>query len=84
MYPTTWNNSWFQVHKATKDWYSEFDNWFIEGSVKTKANVIWHEGIDYVRNSLTPFLRYDLETNQPDGLQSFVKQYLIGRVETRS
>jgi hypothetical protein len=82
MYPTTWNDSWFQVHKATKDWYSEFDNWFIEGAAGTKANAIWHDGVNHVKNSLTSFLRYDAETNQPDGLQVYSKKYLIGDIKT--
>jgi hypothetical protein len=82
MYPTTWDDAWFQVHKATKDWYSEFDNWFIEGAVGTKANAIWYEGVNHVKNSLTPFLRYDAETNQPDGLQVYTKKYLIGDIKT--
>jgi hypothetical protein len=82
MYPTTWNDSWFQVHKATKDWYSEFDNWFIEGAAGTKANAIWYDGVNHVKNSLTSFLRYDTETNQPDGLQVYSKKYLIGDIKT--
>lgn len=81
VYPTTWDDSWFQVHKATKDWYSEFDNWFIEGTVGSKANTIWHEGVDYIKNSLSPFLRIDPDTNQPDGLQVYVKKYLIGDIK---
>ena len=82
MYPTTWNESWFQVDKATKDWYSEFDNWFIEGSVGTKANVIWNEGVSFIREKLSPFLRIDSETNQPDGLELYTKRYLIGDIIT--
>jgi hypothetical protein len=81
IYPSTWNDSWFQVHKATKDWYSEFDNWFIDGAAGTKANAIWHEGVDYIKHSLTPFVRIDLDTNQPDGLQSYTKKYLIGDIK---
>jgi hypothetical protein len=81
IYPSTWNDSWFQVHKATKDWYSEFDNWFIDGAAGTKANAIWHEGVDYIKHSLAPFVRIDLDTNQPDGLQSYTKKYLIGNIK---
>lgn len=82
VYPSTWDDSWFQVNKATKDWFSEFDNWFIEGSIGSHANIIWHEGINYVKNSLEPFLRYDEETQQPDGLQLYVKKYLIGDLKS--
>lgn len=82
IYPSTWNDEWFQVDKATKDWYSEFDNWFIEGSEGTKANIIWHEGVDHIKNSLSAFVRTDPDTNKPDGLQMFIKKYLIGDIKT--
>lgn len=82
VYPTTWNDNWFQVDKATKDWYSEFDNWFIDGMAETKANMIWKEGINYVKDSLLPFLRIDQDTDQPDGLQLFIKKQLIGNIKT--
>ena len=82
IYPTTWNNSWFQVDKATKDWYSEFDNWFIEGAEGTKAKHIWDEGISHVQNILEPFLRMNEDLNAPDGLQLFTKRYLIGNIKT--
>lgn len=77
---STWNNNWFQVDKAVLDWYSEFDNWFIEGSVGTKANIIWKEGIQFVKNQLVDFLRIDEVTNQPDGLKLFSKSYCIGEM----
>jgi len=82
VYPSTWDDNWFQVDKATKDWYSEFDNWFIEGTAGSKANAIWYEGVDYIKNSLSPFLRYDPDSNQPDGLQMYIKKYLIGNIKT--
>lgn len=82
VYPTTWNVNWFQVDKATRDWYSEFDAWFIEGAKGSNARHIWQEGIDYVKESLSPFLRIDEESNEPDGLKMFVKKYLIGDIKT--
>ena len=78
MYATTWNDNWFQADKAIKDWYSEFDNWFIEGSSGTKANIIWKEGLSYVEESLSQYVRYDPESNMSDGLKLFVKKYYIG------
>lgn len=78
VYPTTWNDNWFQVDKAVNDWYSEFDNWFIEGSAGTKAGEIWKEGVSYVRDSLQPYVKNNPDTNMPDGLQMFTKRYLIG------
>jgi len=53
---TTWDNNYWQADKATKDWYSEFDTWFIEGYKGTKANDIWWEGINYVKNNLPTFM----------------------------
>jgi hypothetical protein len=82
VYPSTWNDNWFQVDKATSDWYSEFDNWFIDGAAGTKANIIWNEGVDYIRDSLTPFIRFDQDSDRPDGLQLFVKKYFIGDIKS--
>jgi hypothetical protein len=82
VYPTTWNNNWFQADKAVKDWYSEFDDWFFKGTVGTDANRIWHDGIDYITHSLGPYLKYDTDTNKVDGLKLFSKSYLIGNMNT--
>jgi hypothetical protein len=78
IYYSTWNNDWYQADKATKDWYSEFDNWFILGAEGTSAKHIWNEGIGYVTDKLSPYLRLNDDTNIPDGLESHVKKYLIG------
>lgn len=78
VYPTTWNDNWFQVDKAVNDWYSEFDNWFIEGSVGTKAGEIWREGVAYVKDSLQDYVKNNPDTKIPDGLKMFTKRYLIG------
>jgi hypothetical protein len=80
IYYSTWNNDWYQADKATKDWYSEFDNWFILGAEGTSAKHIWNEGIAYVTDKLSPYLRLNDDTNTPDGLQSHVKKYLIGTI----
>lgn len=80
MYPSTWNDSWYQAHKAVKDWYSEFDEWFIADK-SSKANIIWRNGLKFVTDKLNPFVRFDSLTNQPDGLQPYVKKYYIGDVE---
>jgi hypothetical protein len=78
IYYSTWNNDWYQADKATKDWYSEFDNWFILGAEGTSAKHIWNEGIAYITDKLSPYLRLNDDTNTPDGLESHVKKYLIG------
>lgn len=80
MYPTTWNDNWFQVDKAVRDWYSEFDNWFIDGAKDTKAGHIWQEGVDFVRNSLAPMLKMDQELQRFDGLRQYFKSYYIGEM----
>ena len=82
VYPNTWNSLWYQADKGTKDWYCELDNWFIEGMSGTQANVIWREGVNYLENSLRPFLREDQDPDNPDGLQLFVKKYYIGDIKT--
>lgn len=78
---TTWNDEWFQVSKPSLDWYSENDKWFIEGERGTRAHEIWKRGVDYIKDNLSSFVRYDPETNSPDGLVSFVKEYCIGSVK---
>ena len=75
---STWNDNWFQVDKAVKDWYSEFDHWFIEGNKDTRANHNWQQSINYVEQSLGQFAKVDEETQRSDGLQVFQKNYLIG------
>lgn len=82
VYPSTWNDNWFQVDKAVKDWYSEFDNWFIQGSVGTKANIIWKEGVSYVRETIAQYVKTDPETDVSDGLKMFTKRYCIGDMKT--
>lgn len=80
VYPSTWNEEWFQVDKAVKDWYSEFDNWFINGAAGTKAHHIWHEGVEFIKSSLPEFIRLDPETQEQAGLKPFAKSYVIGNV----
>jgi len=53
---STWNNSWWQADKATLDWYSEFDSWWIEGYKDTKQHAVWREGIDYVKKHASKFV----------------------------
>ena len=80
IYPTTWNDDWFQVNKATMDWYSEFDAWFINDWQGTKANDIWRKGVQYIEHELKDFVRFDKDTGRNDGLQNFAKAYYIGDI----
>ncbi len=75
---TTWDNSWWQADKAIKDWYSEFDQWFEDGYSDTEAYRVWQEGIDFVKTNLTPYLK---RTDNPDGLQVYTKEYVVGFVK---
>lgn len=81
---TTWDNNFWQADKATKDWYSEFDTWFIEGYKGTKANDIWWEGINYVKNNLPTFMLNYNKDRQPDGLLILGHSYFIGNMKTAS
>lgn len=77
---TTWNADWYQADKATKDWYSEFDHWFIEGFKGTSQHHIWREGLDYVT---THAEKYVNKSNQiADGLKSFGFHFLVGEMRT--
>lgn len=76
---TTWNDEWYQADKATKDWYSEFDSWFIEGFKGTKQHNIWLEGIKYVESNAGKFL--NKSQGYADGLISFNKNYYIGDIK---
>jgi hypothetical protein len=74
---TTWDNSWYQVDKAVKDWYSEFDSWFYDHYSDSKAFHIWKEGIEYVDTNLINFTKKD-NRGQSDGLTPFFHHYKIG------
>lgn len=75
---TTWDNNWFQCDKATKDWYSEFDSWFINNLTGTQHHNIWLEGIKYVEQYASNFL--NVKDNKADGLKLFSYNYCIGEM----
>ena len=77
---TTWDSEWYQADKAIKDWYSEFDHWFIDGFQGTRQHNIWKEGLDYVTANAK---KYKNESNGiADGLKSFGFHFLIGDMKT--
>lgn len=80
---STWDRNWWQADKAVKDWTSEFDQWFEDGYKDTKAFGIWSEGIDYIKNNLTPFTKKHPD-GTVDGLDVFKKNYLIGRIDQQT
>ena len=73
---STWNDSWFQSDKATKDWYSEFDAWFIQGHIGSSIHTLWLEGIKYVKENASKFVNKDQGIE--DGLTVFSHDYKIG------
>jgi hypothetical protein len=75
---TTWNDSWYQADKATKDWHSEFDSWFIEGFKGTTQHHIWKEGIEYVEQKASKFI--NTYHGYADGLNQFSHYYSIGEM----
>jgi len=77
---STWDNDWYQADKATKDWYSEFDSWFIEGFKGTQQHHIWREGIEFVANKAGQYV--DTSKGYGDGLKVFSQHYLIGDMKT--
>ena len=77
---TTWDSEWYQADKAIKDWYSEFDHWFIDGFQGTRQHNIWKEGLDYVTANAKKYIN---ESNGiADGLKSFGFHFLIGDMKT--
>jgi len=77
---STWNDNWWQADKATLDWYSEFDHWWINGYQGTKEHAIWLEGLDYVKKNASNFIAY--EHGFADGLQIHGKQFEVGRMNS--
>jgi hypothetical protein len=72
---TTWNDNWYQADKATRDWYSEFDSWFINGFKGTSQHQIWSEGIEYVKSNASKFI--NMSKGFADGLRIFAYNYPI-------
>jgi hypothetical protein len=73
---STWNESWYQADKSTRDWYSEFDSWFIQGHKGTKTHAIWLEGLSYVQSNAGNFV--NIKNGIADGLIMFNHDYKIG------
>lgn len=74
---TTWNEKWFQSKKAVGDWSSEFDQWFEDLYKDTNAYKVWEEGIKYLEDNLTPFLKQTTD-GKNDGLKAVYHTYSLG------
>lgn len=73
---STWNESWYQADKSTRDWYSEFDSWFIKGHRGSRSHNIWLEGLKYVESNAKNFVNQ--KNGYADGLVMFNHDYKIG------
>jgi len=78
---STWNTNWWQADKATLDWYSEFDAWWIDGYKNTKQHAIWREGIKYVRQHAGRFI--NKEHGFDDGLKPHAYNYRVSEMQPR-
>lgn len=78
---STWNTNWWQADKATLDWYSEFDAWWIDGYKNTKQHSIWREGIKYVRQHAGRFI--NKEHGFDDGLKPHAYNYRVCEMQPR-
>lgn len=73
---STWNNDWYQADKSTRDWYSEFDSWFISGHQGSFEHSVWLDGIKYVEKNASKYVSN--EKGYGDGLKVFAYNYKIG------
>ena len=79
---TTWQPKWFQAKKAVLDWYSELDQWFLDGYSDTKAYHVWKEGIRYVEDNLKMYTKKsETKFGRFDGLVPFHHHYCLGTVK---
>jgi hypothetical protein len=76
---STWNESWYQADKSTRDWYSEFDSWFIQGHKGSKSHSIWLDGLKYVESNAKNFVNQ--KNGYTDGLIMFNHDYKIGPMQ---
>ena len=83
LYPTTWNNDWYQGEKALSDWFSEFDYWFIFGQKGTKAHDLWYSGVKYIGENAGSFVKRD-EAGRAIGTKPIFKYYKIGSLNIRN
>lgn len=83
IYPTTWDNNWYQGEKALSDWFSEFDHWFIFGQKGTKAHDLWYSGVKYIGDNAGSFVKRD-PLGRAIGIKPIFKYYKIGNLNIRN
>lgn len=78
---TTWKDEWYQADKSTRDWYSEFDSWFISGHQGSFEHSVWLEGLKYVSKHASKYVYTD--KGYSDGLKVFSYNFKIGSINTK-
>jgi len=81
LYPTTWDNSWFQSDKSTNWWHTEFDDWFRADTALTRENMLWDRGIEYLAKQAPSYIKYN-EKGKPDGLRPIIFGYSLGKLKS--
>jgi hypothetical protein len=79
LYPTTWDDSWYQADKGTAWWHSEFDFWFRKNSVFEREYRQWRMGINYLVSQLPEMIVYNSK-GAPDSLKRFTHDYYVGKL----
>lgn len=82
LYPTTWDNNWFQSDKCTNWWQSEFDDWFRADPSLKKQNMLWARGLDYVAKNASSYIKYN-DNGVPDGLRTISFGYSLGQLNVQ-
>jgi hypothetical protein len=77
---TTWDSNRFQVKKSINDWDSELDYWFSRGWQGTREHKIWKDGLDYIKDRIEDFVRYNDDRSVYGTVPMFSKPHLIGSV----
>lgn len=79
LYKDSWDMNWYQAVKASKDWFSELDDWFHRGYSDTKTYQIWLEGIKYVAGKIGNQHMFKDEQGNPAGTMILTSpNYFIG------
>ena len=80
LYPTTWDDSWYQADKGTGWWHSEFDNWFRKNPAFAKEHAQWRRGIFYLVDKLPDMIVFNSK-GDPDSLTRFTHEFYVGKIQ---
>jgi len=79
LYPTTWDNSWYQVDKSVSWWHTEFDTWFRTNPEFARQKELWDKGIMWLADKLGNLV--ETKNGVPDTFVKFRKVYQIGTMK---